>query len=107
MPTWRISAAIWMPFQKHLSQQMFTVYILYSFTHSKTYVGYTSNLLQRFYSHNHLGSDWTRSYRPWFVVYTEVLSSKKDALIREKELKSGKGRDWIEKNIEEWMKVFI
>jgi putative endonuclease len=85
---------------------MFTVYILYSFTYNKTYVGFTSNLLQRFYSHNCLGSDWTRSYRPWVVVYTEILPTKKDALIKEKELKSGKGRDWIRKNIEEWTQVF-
>jgi|TARA_Y100000592_G_scaffold98002_1_gene170012 putative endonuclease len=29
------------------------------------------------------------------VVYVEFFDSKKDALKREKELKSGKGREWV------------
>jgi putative endonuclease len=33
---------------------MFTVYILYSEKHGKTYVGFTSNLIERFKSHNAL-----------------------------------------------------
>ena len=86
---------------------MFTVYILYSIAHKKTYTGYTSNLIQRFHSHNqNSNTDWTRSYRPWVVIYCEVLGTKTDALKREKELKSGKGRDWIQENIEDWIGVF-
>jgi len=34
---------------------MFTVYVLYSPAHDKIYIGYTSNLEQRFLSHNELG----------------------------------------------------
>ena len=86
---------------------MYFVYILYSFAHRKTYTGYTSNLIQRFYSHNFLNNtDWTRNYRPWVVVYFEVLETKSAALAREKELKSGKGRDWIKKNLPQWISVF-
>ena len=86
---------------------MFTVYILYSFVHKKTYTGYTSNLLHRFYSHNiYSNTDWTRSYRPWVLVYCEVYETKKEAANREKELKSGKGRDWIKENINSWIAAF-
>ncbi len=86
---------------------MFTVYILYSFKHGKTYTGYTSNLLTRFQSHNFQSNKgWAKDYRPWFLIYCELIESKTDALKREKELKSGKGRDWIKRNLNEWIKVF-
>ena len=86
---------------------MFTVYILYSFVHNKTYTGFTSNLIQRFYSHNFLGNkDWTNKYRPWVVIFTETHETKNDALLREKELKSGKGREWIKENIVGWVMIF-
>ena len=74
----------------------YTVYILFSPTYQKIYVGYTSNLLNRFKSHNELGAkDWTRSYRPWLVIYNEFYEQKAEALKRKKSLKNGKGREWI------------
>jgi putative endonuclease len=42
----------------------FIVYILYSEKFQKHYTGFTSNLQQRFLSHNELGKDWTAKYRP-------------------------------------------
>ena len=75
---------------------MFTVYVLYSAKYKKTYVGYSSNLEERLKSHNELGKKgWTIKYRPWSILYTEQFAEKKDALLREKELKTGKGRDFI------------
>jgi putative endonuclease len=86
---------------------MFTVYILYSFEHDKIYTGYTSNLIDRFHSHNSLGTTgWTCRYRPWIVIHAEIFFQKSAAMVREKELKSGKGRDWIKQNISDWMKPF-
>ena len=71
------------------------------------YKGYTSNLIQRFHSHNNYSNtDWTRSYRPWVVAHCEFFDTKTDALRREKELKSGKGRDWIAANVTNWLAVF-
>jgi putative endonuclease len=79
---------------------MFTVYVLYSRNYDKIYIGYTSNLIQRFYSHNELSKKgWTKKFRPWIVVYTEVFSTKKDARKREKELKSSSGRRFIRDDI--------
>jgi putative endonuclease len=75
---------------------MFTVYILYSQSSKKTYVGFTSNLEERFKSHNELSiKGWTIKYRPWEIIYKEEFHSKELAMAREKELKSGKGSDFI------------
>ena len=75
---------------------IFTVYVLFSPKHQKIYIGYSSNLVERFKSHNELSTKgWTRSYRPWLVIYNEFYQTKSEALGREKNLKSGKGREWI------------
>lgn len=75
---------------------MFTVYILYSKKYDKIYVGYTSDLKARFLSHNVFGTKgWTIKFRPWEVIYTEIFENKGEAMRRERELKSAKGREWI------------
>jgi putative endonuclease len=75
---------------------MYIVYVLYSVKHNKIYVGFTSNLEQRILSHNELGKKgWTIKFRPWQLIHTEKFETKRQALLREKELKSGKGREWI------------
>lgn len=75
---------------------MFTVYVLYSSSFDKIYIGYTSNLNERLKSHNELGDKgWTIRYRPWVVVHAEQFELKTDAMRREKELKSGKGREFV------------
>ena len=75
---------------------MYTVYALYSPSHQKIYIGYTSNLEQRLLSHNSLGKKgWTIKFRPWELAYTEEFDTKKEAMRREKQLKSAKGREFI------------
>jgi putative endonuclease len=75
---------------------MFTVYVLYSPSFSKIYIGFTSNLEERIKSHNELGKKgWAIKYRPWEIVHIEKFLEKKDAQRREKELKGAKGRNWI------------
>ena len=79
---------------------VFTVYVLYSEKFDKIYIGYTSNLLERFKSHNELGTKgYTKKFRPWVVVYTEYYPEKKEAMAREKWLKSGVGRKFIHEEI--------
>ncbi|MCA6421882.1 MAG: GIY-YIG nuclease family protein [Flavobacterium sp.] len=74
----------------------FVVYILYSEKFDKTYVGYTSSLIERFKSHNSLAnSGFTLKFRPWKVVYIDVYFDKSMALKKEKWLKSGNGRTFI------------
>jgi putative endonuclease len=79
---------------------MFSVYVLFSEKYDKIYIGFTSNLEARLLSHNELGNKgWTIKFRPWKLVYSEKHQTKKEALIREKELKSGRGRAWIRDEI--------
>jgi len=80
---------------------IYTVYILYSEKYDKIYIGYTSNLIERYKSHNELAiKGYTIRYRPWVVVYCEYFTDKLAATKREKALKSGQGREWIRKQIE-------
>lgn len=75
----------------------FVVYILYSETFNKNYTGFTSNLMERFKSHNHLGTKgYTVKFRPWMVIHVEFFSSKSEAMKREKYLKTGIGREFIQ-----------
>jgi putative endonuclease len=75
---------------------MYIVYVLYSENFDKIYIGYTQNLEQRLISHNELGTKgWTISFRPWKLVHKEEFETKEKAMLREKYLKSGKGREWI------------
>ncbi|MBA4302109.1 MAG: endonuclease [Cyclobacterium sp.] len=78
----------------------FVVYILYSPSSGKTYTGMTSDLITRFQFHNSKSTKgFTIRFRPWTVIHVEFFDQKMQALKREKELKSGKGRDWIKKQI--------
>jgi len=75
---------------------MFTVYVLFSPSFDKIYIGYTSNLLIRIKSHNEFASKgWTRKFRPWVLVHQESFTTKSEAMKREKELKSARGRQFI------------
>ena len=75
----------------------FVVYILYSEKFNKNYTGFTSNLIERFKSHNVLGTKGhTLKFRPWTVIHVEFFSFKAEAMKREKYLKSGIGREFIQ-----------
>ena len=73
----------------------FTVYILFSLSHQKHYTGFTTDPEQRLLSHNQLGKDWTSKFRPWKLIYTKQFNNKTEALLYEKWLKTGVGRDFI------------
>ena len=78
----------------------FVVYILYSTSSGRTYTGMTSDFITRFHFHNSKSTKgFTLRYRPWTVIHVEFFDLKKDALFREKELKSGKGREWLKQHI--------
>ena len=75
---------------------MFVVYALFSRTYDKIYIGFTSNMEERFKSHNELSKKgWTVKFRPWVIIYQEHHSTKTEAMKREKELKMATGRKFI------------
>lgn len=76
---------------------MYYVYILKS--PKQFYIGYTSDLKRRFKEHIDDKSLSTRYRGPWTLVYYEACLSNKDALHREKYLKTAWGRRYIKQRI--------
>jgi putative endonuclease len=76
---------------------MFHVYVLWSKKLRKRYVGSASNVDQRFRSHNSGGSRFTKSGIPWILVHVEESRTLSEARQREKFLKSGVGRAWLDR----------
>ncbi len=75
---------------------MFKVYVLYSERYDKIYIGQTQDIQNRMLWHNELSEKgYTIKYRPWKVVYTEDFETRTEALRREKQLKTGRGRRFI------------
>lgn len=65
------------------------------------YKGMTNDLYRRFYEHyTGIGADWTKAHKPIKVIHWEEFDSKEEAAKREKELKTGYGRTWIQRQIE-------
>jgi putative endonuclease len=73
----------------------FFVYVLFSATLGRTYTGHTGNLVARLFRHNAGLERSTKGGVPWVLIYKDRCGSRSGAMIREKELKSGKGRDLI------------
>ena len=79
---------------------MFTVYVLHSQRFDKIYIGFTSDIEKRLFAHNHPSNKgWTKSFQPWEIIYSEEFENKEDAMVREKQLKSYRGREFIRKHI--------
>lgn len=79
-------------------------YVLYSKKYNKIYVGYTSSLIERIRSHNSENNKgYTKTFQPWIVAHLEVFQRKREALIREKQLKSSRGRFQIWEEIIPWL----
>ena len=72
---------------------MYCVYVLRSLKSSKKYVGVTSKKVdKKVEEHNHGATSWTRSNKPFQMIYSEYFDDKSHALKREKFFKTGNGR---------------
>lgn len=69
-----------------------TVYLLLSKKDLKTYVGSTDNIERRFQEHISGKVKSTKNRRPLELIYQEKFSSLSEARLREKYLKTKKGR---------------
>lgn len=76
---------------------MYKIYILKSNKNSKYYIGYSSNIERRIKQHNQGLNISTKSGIPWKIVYTEIYDTKKDAWLRERQIKSYKGGEAFKK----------
>lgn len=79
---------------------MFTAYVLKSEKNGKRYVGYSGkSVVERLHEHNTGSSTYTRQNRPFILLYTEQYADKKEATRREKYLKSGQGRKFLDEKL--------
>ena len=76
------------------------VYVLRSEKDGKLYVGLTNDLTRRFEEHNKGRVSSTKGRRPMKIVHVEEYSNRKQAVEREKFLKTGQGRELLKKIIE-------
>jgi len=72
---------------------MYYVYILYSPSKDKFYIGQTEDVEKRLSQHRirkNLGAD------DWIIKYTEEFATRSGAVLRETEIKSMKRKSYIE-----------
>ena len=80
----------------------FYVYVLVN-PGGATYVGQTDDLQRRLAQHNDAGFRGTlhtkRRPGPWRLICSEEHATRASAMRRERELKTGKGREWIRRKL--------
>ena len=67
-----------------LNFMSFYVYLIQSQVDGSYYKGFSENPSTRLEQHNNKESTYTSAKVPWELVYLEELSSKREALIRER-----------------------
>ncbi|MBT3293185.1 GIY-YIG nuclease family protein [Candidatus Peregrinibacteria bacterium] len=83
---------------------MYIVYVLQSQKDQHLYVGYTSNLRNRIATHNKGSVKSTKNRRPFVLIFAEAYISQKDALRREKYLKTTLGKRALKHMLRETFK---
>lgn len=74
---------------------MFYVYALKS-KEGKLYIEQTNDLKRRLFEHNNGLTRYTTNIKTtWKLLYSEVFQTRSEAMKREKELKTGKGGEFI------------
>ena len=80
---------------------MFKVYALYNKKSERIYIGQTSNIEERLKEHNKKrGNHFTSKMSgTWVIIYEENVNNRTEAILREKQLKSFRGREFIKQYI--------
>ena len=76
---------------------MYHVYVIYNKTSNKYYIGQTDDIKRRLIKHNnHTFKSYTSRFPgEWELIHEELVTTRSEALKREKGLKSGRGREFI------------
>lgn len=79
----------------------FAVYAIYNQQANKIYIGQTRDLENRINLHNsHAFKGYTSKFAgEWKLIYKELVTNRKEALFREKQLKSFRGREFVKAKI--------
>ncbi|PIQ67853.1 endonuclease [Candidatus Uhrbacteria bacterium CG_4_9_14_3_um_filter_41_35] len=66
---------------------MFYIYVLKSDASNRIYIGSTANINTRVMQHNQGKTPSTKPYKPWRLIYSESFQTKRESLIRERQMK--------------------
>ena len=78
----------------------YTFYILYSKILNKFYIGHTAdNISEHLRKHLSDHDGFTGKAKDWVIYYTEIYKTKSEAFKREREIKSWKSAERIERLI--------
>jgi len=80
---------------------MYAVYVLENQNDKSWYIGQTDNLKRRLQEHNNKQGGRTTKIKngEWKLIYAEAYIDKHDAIGREKFLKGGSGRKYLNKQL--------
>ena len=81
---------------------MYIIYAIYNNKYKKFYIGQTDDIEKRLDLHNNKTFKHCYTSRfdgEWKLIYQEDVSTRQEALKREKQLKSFRGREFVKKFI--------
>ncbi|MEK7181432.1 MAG: GIY-YIG nuclease family protein [Patescibacteria group bacterium] len=82
---------------------MFFVYAIYNSERHRVYIGQTEDLNRRIKEHNDSKNSrhtYTRRFAgEWVLIYKEIVETRGEAIRREEQLKSYRGRQFIKQYI--------
>ena len=81
------------------------VYIIRSIKDGKWYSGCTADLRKRLIEHNTGKSTWTKGRGPFELIYYEAYRDLKDAFVREKQIKSGPGKEYMKRRLKRFLSL--
>ncbi|MAT58482.1 MAG: excinuclease ABC subunit C [Ignavibacteriae bacterium] len=84
-------------------EDFYYTYVLKSLADNKFYTGYTKNLKLRFEQHEKGLVESTKHRRPLILIYFEACLSQKDALHREKYLKTYYGKLFLHNRLKSYL----
>jgi putative endonuclease len=90
--------------------ERFYIYIMTNKVNTVLYTGFTNNLVRRVYEHKEkIIEGFTKKYNINKLVYYEIFSDARNAIIREKQIKAGsrkKKLDLINNMNPEWKDLY-
>ena len=78
---------------------MFHVYILYSPSLDRFYIGQTNDVARRIFFHRAGRETYTRRAEDWELVFSKAVGTRGEALLLEQRIKRSKSR----KSIQRWI----
>jgi len=80
---------------------MYFVYVIKSLKDGYLYVGHTNNLAERIRQHNTGTVKSTDRRKPFTLLYYEASNILEDAIVRERSLKTGFGRAYLKRRLQD------